>query len=261
MNTKILGFCNEKGGVGKSSSAAAIAYLLAKQGKRTLLADFDGQSHATLLCGVQNANSIPITIDTLLKKVMLDEPLPEPESYIIHKGALDLLPANSQLCTLERNLCNVDFRERVLKTYIDTIKDRYEYIIFDCAPQLGTPLMNVLMCADSVIIPTQAEILSAMGLTQLIKHCEAVKRNTGHSLKIEGILITMYDQRTTLSTEVTDMIQASCGKQVRIFNAKIPRAVKVGKAALHCQNICEYAPTSPAALAYEAFVKELTDHE
>lgn len=118
--------------------------------------------------------------------------------------------------------------------------------------------MNVLLCADSIVIPTQAELLSAVGMTELVRHCNTVKKNSGHNLKIEGLLITMYDKRTRLSADVLEMLEASCQSQVRIFNAKIPRSVKVGEASLYGKTICEYLPTSPVSIAYEEFVKELT---
>lgn len=257
MNTKVIALLNEKGGVGKSSSAAAIAYLLAQQGKKTALIDFDGQAHSSLLCGVTNVNQLPTTIATLLGKIIMDEPLPEPESYIINNNGVDLIPSNSQLFTLERNLCNVDFRELILKRYVDTIKERYEYIIIDTMPQIGTPMMNVLLCSDSIIIPTQAELLSAVGMTELVRHCNTVRKSSGHNLTIEGLLITMYDKRTRLSQDILEMLEASCQSQVRIFNTKIPRSVKVGEASLYGKNICEYLPASPVSRAYEDFVKEL----
>lgn len=230
MNAKVTALLNEKGGVGKSTSATAIAYILAKQGKKVCLIDYDGQAHSSLLCGVQNVNSLPVTIATLLNKVIIDEQLPAPESYIINNNGVDLIPSNSQLFTLERNLCNVDFIERILKTYVDTIRERYEYIIIDTMPQIGTPMMNVLLCADSIVIPTQAELLSAVGMTELVRHCNTVKKNSSHNLKIEGLLITMYDKRTRLSADVLEMLETSCQSRVRIFNAKIPRSVKVGEA-------------------------------
>lgn len=261
MNTKVYAVVNEKGGVAKTVTSTALAYLLVQQGKKTLLVDMDGQAHATLLYGVENANLLETTIATLLGKVILDEPLPAPDSYLIHSHGVDLVPANSQLFVLERNLCNVDFRERVLKSYLDTIKEGYDYVIIDTMPQMGTAMMNVLMCADSVIIPTQAELLSAVGLTELIRHCSAIKRNTGHDLKIEGILITMYDRRTKLSKEVSEMLRDSCGSKVRLFHTTIPRSVKVGEAALYGKTICEYQPYSPVTLAYQGLIKELTHDE
>lgn len=112
---KIIAVMNEKGGVGKSATATTLAYLLATRGKRTVLIDFDGQGHSSIIYGVKNTNRLEVTINTLLRKIMEDEPLPEPDSYVIrHKSGVEVIPSNSQLFTLERNLCNVDFRERIL---------------------------------------------------------------------------------------------------------------------------------------------------
>ena len=164
---KVIAVMNEKGGVGKSATATTLAYLLAKRGHKTALIDFDGQGHASIIYGVKNTNKLEVTINTLLRKIIEDEPLPEPESYILKTGCgVDVIPSNSQLFTLERNLCNVDFRERMLSRYVDTIKDSYQYIIIDCMPQMGTPMINVMMCADSIIVPTQAELLSTRFLSQ-----------------------------------------------------------------------------------------------
>lgn len=218
----------------------------------------DGQGHSSLICGVPNPNKLDVTIATLLNKVIMDEPLPPLESYVLKgENGIHLIPSNSQLFILERNLCNVDFREYKLKEYIDQIKDNYQYIIIDCMPQIGTPMVNVMMCADSIIIPTQAEILSAIGLTELLKHYHAIRKNSNHKLIIEGILVTMYSPRTKLSANVMAMIEESYLDNIRLFNAKIPRSVKVGEANLYQQTICEYLPDNPVSLAYEEFAKEL----
>lgn len=125
---KIIAVVNEKGGVGKTATATTLAYLLSKRGYRTALIDFDGQGHSSIIFGVQNTNKLEVTINTLLRKLIEDQPLPAPESYIIQtESGVDLVPSNTQLFTLERNLCNVDFRERILSQYVDTIKDNYEY--------------------------------------------------------------------------------------------------------------------------------------
>ena len=164
---KTIAIMNEKGGVGKSATATTLAYLLARRGKKTCLIDFDGQGHSSIIYGVKNTNQLEVTINTLLRMVIEDEPLPEPDSYILkHESGVEVVPSNSQLFTLERNLCNVDFRERILSQYVDTIRDRYQYIIIDCMPQMGTPMINVMMCADSIIVPTQAELLSTQGLAR-----------------------------------------------------------------------------------------------
>ncbi|MCI8650734.1 MAG: ParA family protein [Anaerotruncus sp.] len=258
MKATVLGFINEKGGVGKSTSAATTAYLLAKQGKKVLLIDFDGQGHASLLCGVQNINRQEITIATLMNHIIDGEALPKPEQYLVHHAGVDLVPSNSQLFALERNLANADFRETKLREYVQTMRSSYEYILIDCMPNGGTPQINVMLAADALVIPTQAEVFSAVGLSQLARHASTIARNTGHSLKITGVLLTMLDQRTCLAREIGEMLaEHTQQNSIPIFQTKIPRSTKVGEAALYGQTICEYLPKHPAALAYEAFVKEL----
>ena len=255
---KVIAVMNEKGGVGKTATATTLAYLLAKRGHKTALIDFDGQGHASIICGVKNPNKLEVTISTLLNKIIMDEPLPQAKEYIFRGGnGVDLIPANSQLFTLERNLCNVDFRETKLSEFVDTIKDGYEYIIIDCMPQIGTPMINVMMCADSIIVPTQAEILSAQGLAQLLSHYHTIRKNSNHRLRIEGILVTMDSPNTIVSAQVKTMLESNFAGRIPVFNTHIPRSIKVAEACLYQQTICEYMPDNPAAIAYENFVKEL----
>jgi len=259
MRAKVIALLNEKGGVGKSTSAAAIAYVLAKQKKKVLLIDFDGQGHASLLCGVRNINQLKETTATLLNRIICGEELPEAERFLHHYGGVDLIPSNSQLFTLERNLSNADFRETKLRELTERFCEEYDYILIDCMPNGGTTQINAMLSADELIIPTQAEVFSAVGLTQLARHSALIQKNTGHRLRIAGVLITMYDKRTSLSKEVCGMLEEYKG--IPVFQTKIPRSVKVGEAALYGQTICEYAPSHPAALAYETLVKELTEDE
>ncbi len=259
---KIIAIINEKGGVGKTATATTLAYLLSKRGHSTALIDFHGQGHSSIISGVKNTNKLEATINTLLRRLVEDEPLPLPESYIFRtKCGVDLIPSNTQIFTLERNLCNVDFREHNLTRYVDTIKDSYEYIIIDCMPQMGTPMINVMMCAGSLIIPTQAELLSAQGLSELLKNYQLIQKNSNHRLRIEGILITMDSANTILSAQVNDMIQQGFADKVPIFKTRIPRSIKVAEAVLYHQTICEFMPENPAAIAYEQFVDELLSKE
>ncbi len=259
---KVIALLNEKGGVGKSATATALAYLLAKRGRRTALIDFDGQGHSSIIFGVKNTNKLEITINTLLRKIIEDEPLPDPKSYILKTGCgVDVIPSNSQLFTLERNLCGVDFRERILSRYVDTIKGRYQYIIIDCMPQMGTPMINVMMCADSIIVPTQAELLSVQGLAELLKHYQIIRRNSNHRLRIEGILITMDSPNTIVSAQVKKLIEQGFAGSVPIFKTHIPRSIKVAEAVLYYKTICEYMPDNPVAAAYEKFVDEFLQCE
>ena len=252
--TKTIAIMNEKGGVGKTATATTLSYILARKGYRTLLVDFDGQAHSTIINGV-NPNTAEITIFNLLSHLIADEPLPYPDSYIIRKeGKPDLIPANSRLFTLERTLCNIDFRETKLSEYVATIEDRYDYIIIDCMPQMGTPMVNVMMAANHIIIPTQAELLSVSGLSELIKHYNIIKKNGNPGLAIDGILVTMNNSRANLSATVRNMLRTNF--DIRVFDTVIPRSIKVGEGCLHMQNICEFMPDNPAAKAYMAFVEE-----
>jgi chromosome partitioning protein len=259
---RVIAVQNEKGGTAKTSTATALAYILSKRGEKVLLVDFDGQAHSTMLCGVKNPNKLEVTISTLLNKLIAGETLPEPESYIFRsKSGVDLIPSNSQLFMLERNLAGVNFREYKLSEYISTIKDRYSYIIIDCMPQIGAPMMNVMMCADSIVVPTQAELLSAQGLVELMRHYYEIKRKSNHNLRIEGILVTMDNARTIVSSHVRTMIECGFKGKVNIFKTRIPRSIKVAEASLYQQTICEYLPNNPAAVAYENFVEELMQNE
>ncbi len=260
--SKVIAIMNEKGGCAKTTTATALAYLLAKQGKKTALIDFDGQANTTLLMGVQNPNTLEVTISTLLNKIINEESLPPLDSYRIKTDSgVDLIASNSQLFSLERNLAGVDFREYMLKQYVDTMKQDYDYVIIDCMPQVGTPMVNAMMCADSLIIPTQAEILSAQGLQELVKHYAKIKRAGNTDLRIEGILITMDTERTIVSAQIKEMIDSTFGGKLPVFDTRIPRTIKVAEAAMYGKTICEYLPSSKAAVAYENFAKELLSHE
>lgn len=264
--SKVIAIMNEKGGCAKTTTATAMAYLLAKQGKKTALIDFDGQANASLLMGVENPITLETTISTLLSCVIAEEQLPEPDSYIIHAACgVDLIPANRRLSTFERDLLSVDFREFILKQYVDTIKDNYDYVLIDCMPQMGTAIVNALMCADSLIIPTQTEILSLQAVRELVKHYAKVKSKPfpfgNPELKIEGILITMDTERTIASAQIKEMIDSTFSGKLPVFDTCIPRSAKVAEAAMFGKTICEYMPRNKAAIAYENFVKELMSHE
>lgn len=260
--SEVIAIMNEKGGVGKTATATTLAERLSSRGYRVALIDFDGQGHSSIIMGVMNINKLEITINTLIRRIIENESLPGRDEYIYKaKNGVELIPSNSQLFTLERNLCNVDFRERILSQYVDTIQDDYDFIVIDCMPQMGTPMINVMMCADSIIIPTQAELLSAQGLTELLKHIQIIRKNSNHRLEIEGILVTMDTMNTNLSRQVNLFIQDGFSSKIPIFETHIPRSIKVAEAVVYRKTICEYIPNNPAAIAYEKFVQELLDNK
>lgn len=254
---EIIAIYNQKGGCGKTTTATALAYLLARGGKRTALIDLDAQGDASLSCGVPDPDKRPITILSLMKQIVLEEPLPPPDSYMFRYRGVDLVPSNQEAATLERNLCQVDFREYVLSAYIGQISHRYDYIIIDCMPGFAVGILNVMVCADRIVIPTQAEYFSAVGTMKLIGNVQKIKRHANPRLEVAGILITMDQQRTNLSAQVTRELNAALGSHIRVFQNRIPRSVKVAEASGFQKTICEYLPAHPAARAYQGFAEEL----
>lgn len=255
---KVIAVMNEKGGVGKTATASSLAYLLAQKKYKTLLVDFDGQGHSTLITGIFNPQNIKCSISDLMNLVITDKPLPEPSSYIYkNPNAVDLIPANMELFALERNLAHAENPETRLKVLIDELRPLYDYIIIDCMPQLGTPVINVMICADSLIIPTQAELLSTQGLAGFIRHYNIIKENSNPNLEVEGILITMTAGKTMSATHIIGLIQRVFGSYVYIFETHIPRSIKVSEANLYHKTICEYMPKNAAAKAYNNFLEEM----
>ena len=254
---KVIAVYNKKGGCGKTTTATTLAYLLARYGKRTALIDLDSQGDSSLAYGVPNPDKLQTTILSLVKQVIIGEPLPSPSSYMYSYHGVDLVPSNEEISTLERNLSNVDFREYILKEYISQISPSYDYIIIDCMPNFDTSMLNVMVCADSVVIPTQAEYYSAIGSMKFIRNFQQIRQHANPKLEIAGILITMNQGNTNLSTQITQELERTIGNQIRIFNTRIPRSVKVAEASGYQQTICEYRPKNPAAVAYEDFLKEL----
>ncbi len=258
---KVIAFSNEKGGVGKTAATTTLAHLLANQGNKVCVVDFDGQANTSMILGVENTNKLSTTVGNLMDTTMADKELPDPNTYILHmRNNVDLIPSNSDLFALERNLNATDFREEVLSKLMDELRPLYDFILIDCMPQMGTALLNVLLCADSVVIPTQSELLSAHGLTVLLKHIKRIQKNKACNLKIEGILINMDLAHTTTSKEITSYLKSTYGKSIRIFKTRIPRSIKVAEASIYQQTICEFDPLNPVSIAYEKFAKELLRH-
>lgn len=257
---KVIGIVNKKGGVGKTTTATTLSYLLVKKGFKVALIDFDGQRHSTLLSGVMQPEQLEITIYDLLKKLVMEETLPEAGSYVIQtENGVHLIPANEKLDNFEKLMSDTAFQEYNLKEYVDTIRAQYDYIIIDCMPKMGTPMINVMICADSLIIPLQSETLAAEGMSAFLRAYHKVRLRCNHDLKIEGILFTMDNQRTRVSRRVKSQIEASLGEKIHIFTSCIPRSVRVADAVDAGVTICELEPSNPAAVAYENFAQEVID--
>lgn len=202
-NCKVIALTNQKGGVGKTTTAVNLGVSLVQQGKKVLLIDADAQANLTMALGYNRPDDIPITLSTVMQNIIDDKTLDASQGIIHHREGVDLLPSNIELSGFEVRLINAMSRERVLKTYVNEVKKNYDYVLIDCMPSLGMITINALAAADSVIIPTQPHYLSAKGLELLLRSVSMVKRQINPKLRIDGILMTMVMPRTNISKEIT----------------------------------------------------------
>lgn len=199
-----------------------------------------------------------MTIYDILKCIVMNEELPDREAYMIRtEFGADLVPANNKLDNFDKLMCDTDFAEYKLKEYVDTIREQYDYILIDGMPKMGTAMINVMICCDSLIIPVQSETLAVEGMAEFLRAFHRIKSHANAGLEIEGILITMDNERTRVSRRVKAQLQQALEEKVRIFTSSIPRSIKVPEAVEYGMTICEYEPENPAAKAYENFAKEL----
>lgn len=213
---KVIAIANQKGGVGKTTTASNLGIGLAKKGKKVLLIDADAQGSLTASLGFKEPDNLEITLATLMVKLINDEEIEAGEGILQHEEGVDLVPGNIELSGLEVFLVNVMSRELILRSYVDIVRDNYDYILIDCMPSLGMITINAFACADSILIPVQAAYLPVKGLQQLIKTVGKVKRQINPKLKIEGILLTMVDSRTNYAKDICSMLKENYGSRVRM---------------------------------------------
>lgn len=259
-NCKVIIVANQKGGVAKSASAVNLSAALVKLGKKVLMIDADSQGTGSNMFGIDDVDSIDVTLATILEKIINDEDIEPSYGIIKDIEGVDVLPANIDLAALEASLVNVMNRERLLKIYVDIVRPYYDYIIVDCLPSLGMITINALACGDSVLIPVQAEKPAAKGLVQLLKSIIKVKKHINADLVIEGILPTMVDGRLNYSKDVIQMIEDSYGSQIHIYDEYIPRSAKMAECAAVGESIFLYAPKTKAAEAYMSLAKEVIEN-
>ncbi|WP_423773935.1 ParA family protein [Adlercreutzia caecimuris] len=249
-NTKIVAIINQKGGVGKSTTAINLAAALGEMGKQVLLVDLDPQGNCSSGLGIEKSLIQQCIYDVLLNDVPIEDVIiPD-----ITEG-VDIAPATINLAGAEVELVAEMARENRLKDAVGSMRGRYDFVLVDCPPSLGLLTVNALVAADKLLIPIQCEFYALEGVTKLLESMKRVKSRLNPTLDIYGILLTMYDSRTTLSKQVVDEVREYFGRLV--FSTPIPRTVKLSEAPSFGQPITQYDPKGRGALSYIELAKEV----
>lgn len=262
-NCKVIAITNQKGGVGKTTTTVNLGVGLSMyHDKKVLLIDADPQSSltASLLKG-QNPDQLEMTLTTVMEATIEDRPIDEFSGILHHDEGVDLLPSNIELSGMETGLFNIMSREYVLRNYIDSVRKNYDYILIDCMPSLGMMTINALVAADSVIIPSQPSFLSTKGLNLLLHSINKIKRGINPSLKIDGILFTMVNNRTNNAKDIIGAMRDTVGQNIRVFDTEIPHSVRAAECSVTGESIFTHDKGGKVAAAYEALTKEVESIE
>ena len=253
----VIAITNQKGGTGKTTTCENLGVGLAMEGKKVLLMDNDPQSSLTISMGWPKPDELDTTLATLMGKVLEDKPIQPGEGVLHHAEGVDLIPSSIELAGMEVGLVNAMSREKVLKQVLEVNKRSYDFILLDCTPSLGMLTINALAAADSALIPVQAQYLPAKGLEQLLQTISKVRRQINPKLRIEGILMTMTDSRTSFGKEIDALVRQAYGGKIKVFAQGIPRSVRAAETSAEGKSIFAHDPKGKVAEAYRALTKEV----
>ncbi|MEX1182407.1 MAG: AAA family ATPase [Gemmatimonadota bacterium] len=249
--SRVIAIANQKGGVGKTTTAINLGAGLAVAERRTLIVDMDPQGNATSGMGLDRASLAGSIYDVLLD----DMPVADVRVRGVHFPYLDIVPSSQDLVGSEVELVDRSRRELILRKALASVRDEYEYVLLDCPPSLGLLTLNTLAAADTVLIPIQCEFYALEGLSQLLNTVRLVQQNLNPKLQIEGVLLTMYDQRLNLSRQVADEAKEYFGS--RVFQSVIPRNVRLAEAPSFGKPIVLYDILSAGAQSYLTLAREV----
>ncbi len=252
--SRVIAITNQKGGVGKTTTAINLGAALAVSDIKVLLIDADPQGNSTSGLGIQKTPGLATIYDVLIDGT-------EIEKAICHSSmeGLDVLPADKNLVGVNLQLINVKERESILRRNLAPIRDQYQFILIDCPPALDLLTLNALMAADSVLVPIQCEFFALEGVSELMDTIDRIRDSFGHPLKIEGILLTMFDDRTNLARQVAADLREFFGSEV--LKTVIPRNIRLAEAPSHGKSILAYDPGSRGAESYIQLAKEVLTNE
>ena len=249
---KIIAYANQKGGVGKTTTCVNVSAFLATLGKKVLLIDLDPQGNATSAVGLDKVDDLKSIYNVIVGENYVEEVIKRTSVE-----GLDILPSEINLAGAEIELVSMDNRERVLKNILNRLKNSYDYICIDCPPSLGLLTVNALTACDSVMIPIQCHFFALEGLTQLMNTIKLVKKHLNQQIDVEGVVLTMKDNRSNLVNQVSEEIRKFFGKKV--FNTVIPNNIRLAEAPSYGMPICKYDPKSKGGIAYHDLAVELLE--